>query len=252
MEGLISLLAEWHSGTAYLGEHMQEPSGKGVRQGCAGAPTLWAVLTCHFLTKLSQSVPTHWIKHCVNIFADDLQGGDAFWDERELGLCLRYLGSVADCLEPLGLTVNPSKMVAMLQLAGNQRRKWQSTLVQCGANGACLVLPRQNGALRAKLVSTVTYLGVRISYSAFETVTQCMRTCAANSLATQLSRWLYSKRKLPLHTRIGLWKTCIVPCAEYGLLAVGLNHRMLTKHAACHLFDEAKVHYHGKLVTSHS
>ena len=121
----------------------------------------------------------------------------------------------------------------MLQLGGAQHRKWQALLTQRGANGAYLLLSRKNGPMRLKLVSSVVYLGVGISYAAFETSTQSMRTHAAQSSAMSVSRWLYSKRRLPFKIRLGLWQTCIVPCAEYGLLAVGLNTRVLARHVTC-------------------
>ena len=236
-EGLATLLGEWHSHTRYhythLGVNICEQSGRGVRQGCTGAPMLWAVLIARFLQRLSQTVPQQWIQKCLNIFADDLQGGDTFDDELKLRQCLRYLGQVIDCLEELGLTVNPVKTVAMLQLGGTQRRKWQALLTRRGANGAYLIPPRKNGSMQLKLVSSTVYLGVRISYSAFETYTQTMRANAAQKSVMSLSRWLYSKRRLPFTHRLRLWQTCIVPCAEYGLLAVGITHRVLTKHVTC-------------------
>ena len=236
-EGLATLIGEWHSGTRYhythLGIHICEPSGKGVRQGCTGAPILWAVLMARFLQRLAQSVPTAWIKRCLNIFADDLQGGSTFRSDLELRACLRYLGMVIDCLEDLGLTVNPVKTVALLQLGGVQHRKWQALITKRGANGAYLLLPRKNGSMRVKLVSSVVYLGVRVSYAAFEQSTQSMRTSAAHSSAMSLSRWLYSKRRLPFRTRLGLWQTCIIPCAEYGLLAVGLTPKVIARHVTC-------------------
>ena len=235
--GIATLIGEWRSGTRYHYTHLNtsicEHSGKGVRQGCTGAPTLWAVLMTRFLRRLSRLVPKAWIQRCLNIFADDVQGGSTFRDGCELRQCLRYLGLVIDCLEDLGLTVNPQKTVAMLQLGGVQHRKWQALLTQRGANGAYLLLPRRNGHMRLKLVSSIVYLGVRISYAAFETSTQSMRTHAAQSSAMTLSRWLYSKRRLPFKIRLGLWQTCIVPCAEYGLLAVGLTTRVLARHVTC-------------------
>ncbi|CAK9102138.1 unnamed protein product, partial [Durusdinium trenchii] len=234
-EGLATLIGEWHSGTRYhythLGTSICEQSGKGVRQGCTGAPILWAVLMTRFLRRLSQSVPIAWIKRCLNIFADDLQGGSTFRSDHELRDCLRYLGTVIDCLEELGLSVNPVKTVALLQLGGVQHRKWQALITQRGANGAYLLLPRKNGSMRLKLVSSVVYLGVRVSYADFEQSTQSMRTSAAHSSAMSLSRWLYSKRRLPFRTRLGLWQTCIIPCAEYGLLAVGLTTKVIARHA---------------------
>lgn len=177
-----------------------------------------------------KAIPTQWIQRCVNIFADDLQSGDTFGDERELGLRLECLGLVVDGLGQLGLTVNSLKTVAMLQLADSRRRKWQSQLVHRVANGAYLLLPRKSGPLRIKLVSSVVYLGVHVSFSAFEVTTQAMRTSAACSSTVHLSRWLYSKRRLPLRTRLVLWQTCVVPCAEYGLLAVGVTAQSLHRH----------------------
>ena len=190
--GLATLIGEWHSNTRYhythLGTNICEQSGQGVRQGCTGAPTLWAVLMVRFLQRLSQTVPKHWILKCLNIFADDLQGGSTFCDEQTLRLCLRYLEHVIDCLEELGLTVNPVKTVAMLQLGGTHQRKWQALLTHRGANGAYLLLPRKNGIMRLKLVSSMVYLGVRVSYAAFETITQDMRSQAAQKSVSSLSR----------------------------------------------------------------
>ena len=62
-EGLATLMGEWHTGTRYHYNHLSnsicEPSGKGVRQGCTGAPILWAVLmTRFFATLVSQCSPT--------------------------------------------------------------------------------------------------------------------------------------------------------------------------------------------------
>ena len=153
-------------------------------------------------------------------------------NERELKLRVKYLGRVVDCLESVGLVVNTSKTVAMLQLAGTQHKKWQSLLVHRGVDGAHLLLPRKNGHARLRLVQSVVHLGVRISYTGFETATQVVRTNAANKSVLYLSRWLYSKRRLPFRTRLQLWQTRIVPCTEYGLLAVGLTQHSPSKHIA--------------------
>lgn len=120
----------------------------------------------------------------------------------------------------------------MLQLAGTQHKKWQSLLVHRGVDGAHLLLPRKNGHARLRLVQSVVHLGVRISYTGFETATQVVRTNAANKSVLYLSRWLYSKRRLPFRTRLQLWQTRIVPCTEYGLLAVGLTQHSPSKHIA--------------------
>ena len=76
--GLATLIGEWHSGARYhythLNTHICEHSGQGVRQGCTGAPTLWAVLMTRFLRQLSRLVPKAWTRSEMNVSSDNVCG----------------------------------------------------------------------------------------------------------------------------------------------------------------------------------
>ena len=86
------------------------------------------------------------------------------------------------------------------------------------------------------IVTSATYLGIKISYHNFEKQTLQHRLAAANAQRARLLKILHRKG-ISVKRRLQLWVTCVRSAALYGLHAVGLGQKQvdrltmsLTKH----------------------
>ena len=87
-----------------------------------------------------------------------------------------------------GLKINPHKSFAMLRLVGKALPTFQKRWISRSANGPMLRLPDM--AITVPLVAKTSYLGVIISYRAWETDTTRRRLTAAQTCFRIFRRWL--------------------------------------------------------------
>ena len=81
---------------------------------------------------------------------------------------------------------------------------------------------------------TIDYLGVVMSYGAFERHSMEKRLHAAKANQAQLAKFLYGRKGLTQTHRISVCRTCVRSAATYGLPAVSLTHKSLK---ALHAFE---------------
>ena len=198
--------------------------GKGLRQGCKAAPFLWNCFLQLLLRDLSQETDSSWLTDCLNIFADDFQVGCVFRSCDEFYLCLKNLGIILHKIQQMGLTINLSKSAVQLVMAGTSfRRTWNAVRHKEG-DATWIVIPLPDGAqVSIPLVTQIKYLGIILSYGAFEDQTVTHRVHLAKHAFSRLRRWLCGRHGLTVHQRFKLWQTCVFTVLKYGILAMPIS-----------------------------
>ena len=225
---IIQLLMCWHSDTSYHvtnGLDVQTVKvGKGLRQGCKAAPFLWNCFLQLLLHDLSQEIDSSWLTDCLNIFADDFQVGCVFRSCDEFYFCLKNLGIILHKLQQMGLTINLSKSAVQLVMAGTSfRRTWNAVRHKEG-DATWIVIPLPDGAqVSIPLVTQIKYLGIILSYGAFEDQTVTHRVHLAKHAFSRLRRWLCGRHGLTVQQRFKLWQTCVFTVLKYGILAMPIS-----------------------------
>ena len=217
---IANLLTSLHTGTQYhlfhSGEYHAIQTGKGVRQGCKVAPLLWCCYMLRFMHAVADRLGPAWVQRNLTLFADDLHIGVIFHDPEEFFEAIQTLGIVLDILEDLGMTINISKTAAQLKVAGTSFRKHVAQAVTRTTEGACLQIPRQKGNISVHLEQRSKYLGVQVSYGAFEEQTIAIRLSAGITAFRRLRTWLIRKQ-IRLKHRLRLWHTHV--CFRFSRMA---------------------------------
>ena len=82
-------------------------STRGVRQGCALAPSLWSLITIALLRALAEKCGTQWVTDLVTMYADDLLETWEVYARKDLDLLMQAVSQSFQLLEALGLQVQP-------------------------------------------------------------------------------------------------------------------------------------------------
>ena len=219
----------------HKGCHRTFVAGRGIRQGCSAAPTLWTLFTLAILKALTQKIPESWIKSNLTLFADDTCAHCIFTSLCTLQDHLKNIGILFDTLEGYGMVINVGKTAAILKGMGSALNRANRLVVKRTPQGSFLQIPRQNGMKTLiRLKSSHLYLGIIISYHNFEKLSMDSRLAAAKKTSSIIHRWIYSRGGLTLHQKARLWYQCVYPCLSAGILAVGINsHTLATFDAYC-------------------
>eukprot|EP00438_Fugacium_kawagutii_P008895 Skav215703 [mRNA] locus=scaffold2573:50033:55816:- [translate_table: standard] len=229
-----TLLRSWHSGTSYLLQHadgeLMVPTGKGVRQGCSAAPFLFNTITTVLLRELAKTEGSAWVQQNVTLFADDIQLCGLFTTPAELHKIVRAMGRLLDLLTQLGLTINPSKSVALITWTGPMVGKAQKQYMHRQGTHMFLQIPRVDGTFTPIEVHPhATYLGIRIGYHQMEDMTLQFRLKAGWAAFKRLSKWFHRHSRLHIRTKLRLWHACVFASIKYGLFTTGLTTTGLNK-----------------------
>ena len=232
-EGLLALLAEWHSHTEYVILSEQTPyavaTGRGVRQGCRAAPLLWQSYTLALFHEISLRTTVNWVQSCLTMFADDLHTGEICHTAEQFVQALHRIGHLMDAMEHMGLTISLDKTFAIIHICGTNCRKFRSQIIQMDALGPYLNIPRADKTItKLRIRSQAKYLGVCVNYQNSEQLTFMTRKRAALITFQRLKKWLCNKH-LALRTRLQMWHSCVFMSLTYGLLAVDITLPILTK-----------------------
>ena len=257
---VTSLLAAWHESTVYhvqteLGNHPIQ-TGRGLRQGCKAAPTLWNFFVMHFLTELCNHLPVEWIREHLTVYADDCHIGAMFWSATDFHTLMHAIGIIFSTLKSLDMTVNPTKTMTLLSMSGTSHRPFRQRVVHRDQQGEFVKIDIPGDSeMKLRLHSSANYLGVKLSYKQFEQDTVRHRIKLARIGFSRLRHWLCG-RQLCLQRRFHLWKTCIYPILSYGLFAMthtqhtilqiqqvmfGMLRRVLHDHS----FQTHHTHFHA-------
>ena len=127
-------------------------------------------------------------------------------------------------------------------------------------DGPRLVLWSENGqSLQMPIVTSATYLGIKVSYQNFEKLTLAHRLAAANAQRARLLKILHHNG-ISVRRRLQLWVTCVRSAALYGLRAVGMGQKqidrltiVLTKHVRvivgsfAHMYKDSSRNLYSRL-----
>ena len=226
-EDIILLLLTWHTETAYIvqwkGLEAEQPTYKGIRQGCRGAPFFWACFIALILDHVAAETDVHWMrKHCT-FYADDGHACFVFHSWEELQRGLTYLGRLINILERLGMKVNMTKSAAIIQWRGPDRALANKAFVRQSQHGASLRIPKEdNTQYEIPLREHQEYLGISVGYKQMLRGTMQKRLNACIHRHRQMKPWFCNSL---IHTaqKLSLWETCVLPIALYGLDSTGVD-----------------------------
>ena len=229
---LLTLITCWHENTHYNLPFQQNtdsvPVGVGLRQGCKIAPLLWLTYMNKLLWLLTPLTGEEWIRQCLTLYVDDLHVGCQFLTVGALDHHLRCMGHLLDCIERLKLQISLQKSYLIFSHTGSNVRHALKGRLCYLQHQAHLLLPRCTGEATALPLKTMgRYLGVIVSYHAFEQQTWLHRKKTAWIAHARLKRWLRHRQIRQTH-RVYLWHTCIHTILTYGIFGTGVTVQSLT------------------------
>ena len=197
--------------------------GRGIRQGCGLSPQLWLAFTVLFFDAVSY-LP----EQAVSGFADDFHIQWEIHSARDMHQACQQIPRILGDLRKLGMTVSLDKTAALLAIAGTEAPKLLKTYTTRTPNGRVLKIQHKGQTTVLPIKNQHTYLGVVISYQAFERYTVKHRQQLAWQAFHRLKKFLvHSRTALP--QRVQLWQACVYSILQYGLTAVGLDQSAATK-----------------------
>ena len=225
---VIQLLTHWHIDTQYHFQHGQDmialPTGAGLRQGCKAAPGLWNFLMVLYLHRVSNHLPIAWLRHHLNMYADDYQVGGMFYSYADLEFLLQAFGILLDTLREFSLKLNAKKSAALLAVAGTSHRHQRARFVVAKSDCEQLRIPLPTGEeILIPIQNQVKYLGTVMTYKDCQAATLKHRMSLARIAQRRLGRWLRGKRAFKIRYRFQLWKSTVMPVLTYGLFSTGLS-----------------------------
>ena len=126
------------------------------------------------------------------------------------------LSFVLTLMKSYGLRINVQKNVALCRVIGRSAPAFLRKWIVRSKEGPRLIIPDLDWQL--PLVSKTTYLGIVISYRAWEMDTTKRRISAAQHYFHVLRRWLTDTTIIPKPLKFRLYKQCILPTLQYGIL----------------------------------
>ncbi|CAE7239570.1 unnamed protein product [Symbiodinium sp. CCMP2592] len=220
----------WHESSHYeLGSvHRSDLSRdisctSGVKQGCVIAPSLWTLFTCYVGAKFSEHRDAAWIAAHLTLFADDFHFKWQLDSQKDCRRVLEDLRLIFEVLQDHGLTINPAKSSFLVEVRGPEGDAWLRKHRMRDAEGNWQFVWDLLRRLKVPIVRSFRYLGVMLSYHAFEDETMHFRLQPAQQHRNRLSRTLQGRGGLRLEQRRRIWLVCVQTSQLYGLGAVGVT-----------------------------
>ena len=224
---------------SHRGIQRQFVTRKGIRQGCKAAPILWCCFSAFLLQQIAEVLDWSWMISHILLYADDMTLYHAIKHQDEVASFLTAVGTVLDILEQFGMVVNMDKTHALCGLTGKQIHKFHKHWTKRTHHGLFLKIPRTDKPPTwIRIVSTIPYLGIVLSYNNFEMQTLRHRLRSGDKAQILLHRWLHCDTGLTTAQRTKIWKQCVLSCSQYGLFAVGMTNTGLQhyfRHCLKHL-----------------
>ncbi|CAE7799744.1 unnamed protein product [Symbiodinium sp. CCMP2592] len=227
---LIALIMAWHESSHYeLGNmHRSDLSRdisctSGVKQGCVIAPSLWTLFTCYVGSKFSEHRDAKWIDDHLTLFADDFHFKWQLDSQKDCRRVLEDLRLIFEVLQEHGLTINPAKSSFLVEVRGPDGDAWLRKHRMRDAEGNWQFVWDLHRRLKVPVVRSFRYLGVMLSYHAFEDETLHFRLQQAQQHRNRLARTLQGRGGLRLEQRRRIWLVCVQTSQLYGLSAVGIT-----------------------------
>ena len=228
----IQLLSAWHERTCYhvQSDHGFQPIaiGKGVRQGCKAAPSLFNFFLYLFLNDVCQVLPVEWVTSHLTAYADDCHVCGTFQTIEDFEFIRKAFGVLFATLRSLDMIINTEKSVAILAMSGSSSKLLRRSCVRRDNQGEklCIEVPGAEPVF-VPLQQRTKYLGVIVSYGNFEDASLQHRKQLMHIGFLRLKRWLTGRHAFTISQKFQLWRSCIFPILTYGIFAVGITQKGL-------------------------
>ena len=204
-------------------------TARGIRQGCTLAPTLWTILSAQLIIDLAQKVGESAFT-AFTAFADDQVGHWNIQNPEEIATVDRQVATFLQILEDYGLKINPDKSKLLVRLQGTRAKSVIKKNTLKVNNQKCWNFDGDRGSYQIPLAEELSYLGTIISVRrSSATLSLQHRLAEADKRTSCLRRSIRSRRIIPVHTRLSIWKTCVLSSALHGLHALKLSSADLQK-----------------------
>ncbi|OLQ02114.1 LINE-1 retrotransposable element ORF2 protein [Symbiodinium microadriaticum] len=225
-EDTIQLTLALHQASYHIKHHQQEGSialRNGIRQGCVLSPLLWVCVTTYMLHCLSQRTSPEWVRDEVTAFADDFICSFTLHKVDDAQLMSQRIQQLFLVLREAGMQANAEKSHFLVKAVGGPLHRWlaKRSFRQRGALFYDMGTPFE--PLKLAYSSSIDYLGVVVSYGAFEQHSMDKRLRAARANQALLAKFLYGRKGLTQTHKLSMYRTCIRSAATYGLSAVGVT-----------------------------
>ena len=201
-------------------------ASRGIKQGSKDAPLLWTLVMSAILLDLKARYSLAWLRDHVVVYADDVHLRWIIESTPHALEALTELQHVLDTFSAFGLKINMQKSFAIIRLVGREAPGFLRRWVHRKPDGPELILPEK--LWRLPLVSKTAYLGVFLSYRAFDFDSTMRRITAAKWCFTQLRSWLTSTVH-SLEIRLKLYRQCLMATVSYGIHEMGITRRGLAR-----------------------
>ena len=229
---LREAIMAWITSTRYIvcyrGQTVEVEATRGIRQGCVLSPVVWSVFTGLIYHEYQARIAADPVAPQVTMFADDDHLGWLVQRPEHLKVAVRQLNTFISVLTDFGLQVNPSKSQSILAVRGPgaERVRQQHTVWVKDAEGRQILrlrLPGHKLSEGPPLVQSIDYMGIVLSYSAFEELSMRKRLGVAQGNFDRCKKVLHNRKVLTIPQRLTLWKSIVLPAATYGILATGFT-----------------------------
>ena len=164
-----------------------------------------------------------WIAAHMTLFADDFHFRWRLDSAKHCRQVIDDLRLIFEVLRERGLTINPEKSSFLVEVRGSEGGKWLRKHRQRDAEGNWQFVWDLHKRLQVPVVRSFRYLGVILSYHAFQDETMRFRLQQAQQHRNRLARILQGRGGLRLEQRRRVWKICVQTSQLYGLCAVGVT-----------------------------
>ena len=146
---------------------------------------------------------------------------------KALEKALSQISIVLDVLSTARMKVNISKSEVLMLLRGKRADEARRRFVCVRGGEDHLRIACAGSSAYFAIKSQIRYLGVVLSYGAFETQTANFRCGQAKAAFGQLRSVLRTGSCLTKADRLRVYRVCVWSVLEYGLIGVGLDRRAL-------------------------
>ena len=228
---LVNILMHVHAKSVCMIEHGGYSAAvsmrRGLRQGCPVAPFVYAAWTARLCKVLNDCIHATWTQEALTIYADDKFLCWRVRSVKDIKRAVCEVKIILDTLEGMGMQISFAKSEAVLVVKGKEAGAIMKKYV-CPRDGLdCLRIDRAKGAAYISLKPEILYFGVVLSYAGFELQSAKRRCKLAKAEFGNLRQVLRSNSALSLPERMRIYRACVWPIIEYGILGVGLDSRSL-------------------------
>ena len=170
-----------------------------------------------------------WVDRHLTLYADDTHASWVVHTQTDLEQAFQSIRLIFRMYERFGMQVNPSKSGVILGIRGLLGRCLLAGHVQGPKDNRRLVLGPPHDQLVIPVKTSMTYLGVQISYGNYEDETLTARLKVAQGTRCRILKVLHGRRYLTQTKRLQLYFLCVRTAAHYGLLPVGITASGLAK-----------------------